>query len=188
MMSHYVEIQVLPDPEFPDPVLMGALFSKLHRALVTSEQSNIGISFPEYSLKPRKLGSTLRLHGEAATLESLMQGNWMKGLSEYTEVSAVPPVPERVQYCVFRRRQFKTNVERLRRRRMKRHGEDHDQAAVAIPSSVAQQPKLPFATMRSQSTQQRFHLFIERGDTQPEPVLGTFNYYGLSDGATVPWF
>jgi CRISPR-associated endonuclease Csy4 len=188
MMSHYVEIQVLRDPEFPVPVLMGALFSKLHRALVISEQSNIGISFPEYSLKPRRLGSTLRLNGEVATLELLMQGNWMKGLSEYTKVTAAQPIPKPVQYCVFRRHQFKTNVERLRRRRMKRHGEGHDQAAAAIPLSVAQQPELPFATVRSQSTQQRFHLFIERSEAQPEPVPGTFNYYGLSYGATVPWF
>lgn len=188
MVTHYADIQVLPDPEFPDPVLMSALFSKLHRALVTNEESGIGVSFPEYRLKPRKLGSILRLHGNAPRLESLMQGNWMKGLTEYTEVSAIDLVPERAQHCAFRRRQFKTNVERLRRRRMKRHGEDYDQAAAAIPLSVAAQPELPFATVRSQSTRQRFHLFIERGDTQPEPISGRFNYYGLSDGATVPWF
>ena len=188
MLSHYVEIQILPDPEFPAPVLMSALFSKLHRVLVNNEQSSVGISFPEYSFKPRTLGSTLRLHSEAATLESLMRARWMKGLAEYAEVNALHPVPERVQYCIFKRRQFKTNVERLRRRRMKRHGEDYEQAASAVPSSVAQQPELPFATVRSQSTQQRFNLFVERSDTLAEPIFGPFNYYGLSDTATVPWF
>lgn len=187
-MSHYVEIQVLPDPEFPDPVLMGALFSKLHRALVTSDQTKIGVSFPEYSLKPRKLGSILRLHSEAAVLESFMGGSWMKGLAEYTDASNVQPVPQQAHHCVFRRRQFKTNVERLRRRRMKRHEVDYNEAAATIPSDVIQQPNLPFATIRSQSTQQRFQLFIERDEIRTQPMSGPFNYYGLSDGATVPWF
>ena len=121
-------------------------------------------------------------------LDSFMGGSWMKGLTEYTAVSEIQSVPQEAHHCVFKRRQFKTNVERLRRRRMKRHEEDYNEAAAAIPSEVAQRPNLPFATIRSQSTQQRFQLFIEREETQSEPVSGSFNYYGLSDGTTVPWF
>ncbi len=32
-MDHYLEIRVLPDPEFSSEMLMAALFAKLHRAL-----------------------------------------------------------------------------------------------------------------------------------------------------------
>ena len=34
-MDHYLDIRLLPDPEFPAPLLMNALFTKLHRALVS---------------------------------------------------------------------------------------------------------------------------------------------------------
>ena len=32
-MDHYIEIRVLPDPEFSEEMLMSALVAKLHRAL-----------------------------------------------------------------------------------------------------------------------------------------------------------
>lgn len=32
-MDHYIEIRVLPDPEFTEEMLMAALMAKLHRAL-----------------------------------------------------------------------------------------------------------------------------------------------------------
>ena len=31
-MDHYLEIRVLPDPEFSEEMLMAALMAKLHRA------------------------------------------------------------------------------------------------------------------------------------------------------------
>lgn len=34
MMDHYIDILLLPDPEFPASMLMGALYNKLHKALV----------------------------------------------------------------------------------------------------------------------------------------------------------
>lgn len=36
-MKHYLEIQVQPDPEFPAPHLMNALFAKLHRGWWSSK-------------------------------------------------------------------------------------------------------------------------------------------------------
>jgi CRISPR-associated endonuclease Csy4 len=32
-MDHYLDIRLRPDPYFPEAMLMGALYSKLHRAL-----------------------------------------------------------------------------------------------------------------------------------------------------------
>ena len=187
-MSHYIELEVLPDPEFTPPVLMSALFSKLHRQLAHEQWTDVGVSFPGYSTAPRSLGSVLRLHSTPQRLETLMATDWLRGVSEHTATSDINPVPADAEHRVFKRRQFKTNVERLRRRRMKRHGETYEQAADAIPSKVEQTPSLPFLVLRSQSTRQRFHCFIEQSAPQTEPVPGTFNAYGLSDHATVPCF
>lgn len=35
-MDHYLDIRVLPDPEFSAQTLLEALFAKLHRALVAT--------------------------------------------------------------------------------------------------------------------------------------------------------
>jgi len=187
-MDHYLEIHLLPDPEFSAPMLMGALYSKLHRALATLQSKRIGVSFPEYSRKPKSLGSVLRIHGDEDALRHLQEMDWQKGMRDHTQASVIQPVPANAQYMVVQRRQFKTNAERLRRRRMKRKGESYEQAALAIPDSVERKPELPFLVLRSQSSGQAFHLFIDQGPSQHERVEGQFNCYGLSQQATVPSF
>ncbi|KXU91512.1 type I-F CRISPR-associated endoribonuclease Cas6/Csy4 [Caballeronia megalochromosomata] len=186
-MSHYIDITLLPDPEFSHAHLLGALVAKLHRALVGLEAEDIGISFPQYSLRPRSLGGMVRLHGDEAGLRSLMVQAWLQGMRDHVTVSETMPVPPGATYRLVQRRQFKTNAERLRRRRMRRKGETAAQAAAAIPDSVERRPDLPYAHMRSASTGQPFCLFVEQVEASSE-VLGAFNRYGLSQGATVPWF
>lgn len=187
-MDAYLEIRLLPDPEFPMSFLMGALYGKLHRALVTLESNNIGVSFPDYSQSPRGVGNRLRLHGAAPALSRLMTQGWLKGMADHIECSDIRPVPEVAQYRTVFRRQFKTSSERLRRRRMKRKGETYEQAAESIPASVERTPKLPFVQLRSKSTEQSFTLFIEQGELREQPVQAEFNTYGLSRQATIPWF
>lgn len=169
-------------------MLMGALYSKLHRALVSLETDRIGVSFPEYSLKPKGLGGILRIHGSDEHLKPLQSLEWLRGMRDHIEITTAIPVPAEAQHCCVKRCQYKTNADRLRRRRMKRKGETYQQAFEAIPDSVEQRPDLPFAVLRSQSTGQSFHLFVEQGKPQSEPVSGRFNSYGLSLGATVPIF
>jgi len=187
-MDHYLEIQLLPDPEFSAPMLMGALYSKLHRALVSLQSKRIGVSFPEYQRKPKSLGGVLRIHGDENALRHLQEMEWLKGMRDHSRVSAIQPVPAGASHIVVQRRQFKTNAERLRRRRMKRKGETHEQATQAIPDSVERKPDLPFLVLRSQSSGQAFHLFIDQGPLGSERVEGQFNCYGLSQSATVPSF
>lgn len=191
MTTHYIDIRLLPDPEFSQAHLLGALMSKLHRALVQLRASNIGVSFPQQISTPlakRSLGNVLRLHGTADALEGLMRLEWLKGMRDHVATTALAAVPAGAQHCVVRRRQFKTSAERLRRRRMQRKGETAEQAAAAIPLTVERQPKLPFLQLRSASTGQPFCLFVERGELQAQSISGLFNSYGLSQGATVPWF
>ena len=66
MTTHYIDITLQPDPEFSHTHLLGALYAKLHRALVQLEATEIGVSFPLHTNEPgrqRTLGNVLRLHG-----------------------------------------------------------------------------------------------------------------------------
>jgi CRISPR-associated endonuclease Csy4 len=188
MTTHYIDITLLPDPEFVHAHLLGALMDKLHRALAQLKANDIGISFPRYSLQPRSLGELLRLHGSPAALQRLMAQPWLQGMRDHVDVTALAPVPADVSHRTVRRQQFKTNVERMRRRRMKRKSETAGQAAAAIPDSVERSPELPYAQLRSASTGQPFCLFIAQEPEQANAIPGSFNTYGLSATATVPWF
>ena len=191
MTTHYIDITLLPDPEFSHAYLLSALVAKLHRALVQEQTTNIGVSYPQHINQPlacRTLGAVLRLHGTPEALQRLMAQDWLKGMRDHTQAAALRPVPADAQHRTVRRRQFKTNVNRLRRRRMQRKGETVEQAIAAIPNSVERRPDLPFVQLRSSSTGQPFCLCVEHGVLLPYPVPGTFNAYGLAHEATVPWF
>ena len=169
-MDHYLDIRLLPDPEFPAPILMNALFAKLHRALVAQSTTDIGISFP--GATPSHLGGVMRLHGSAARLD----------------IGAISPVPDAAGHCQVRRVQSKSSAERLRRRYLKRHPEvDEETAAQQIPNEAERRLALPYLRIKSSSSDQQFLLFIQQ---RPEvhQQTGDFNSYGLSSTATIPWF
>lgn len=188
MTTHYVDLTVVPDAETGVPPLLGALYDKLHRALVQQRLDSIGVSFPQYSVIPRNLGDTLRLHGTEPALQAFVAGDWLRGIRDHVRSTGIAPTPADAGHRVVQRRQFKSNVERQRRRRMKRKGENREQVERAIPDSAAEQPNLPYVHLRSLSTHQPFCLFIALGPLQPEPTPGSFNTYGLGIGTTIPWF
>lgn len=188
MTTHYIDIKVVPDPESGPAQLLGALYDHLHLALVQRHQDSIGVSFPEYSLSPRTLGTTLRLHGSEADLKQLLATDWLKGMRDNVRISNIAPAPADTPHRVVQRKQFKTSAERLRRRRMRRKGETAEQAQAAIPSSMEHRPELPYVHLHSRSTKQPFCLFITLGPPQAPAVPGKFSSYGLSGSTTVPWF
>lgn len=188
MTTHYIDLVVVPDAETGAAPVLGALYGRLHLALVRHRLQNVGVSFPRYSLTPRAMGNALRLHGDAATLGQLMAEDWLKGVRGHVRVGDVAPVPAGARHRVVQRRQFDTNVDRLRRRRMRRKGETAEQAAEAIPVLAENRPSLPYVHMRSLSTGQPFCLFLKLGPLRDEAVEGPFNTYGLGASATIPWF
>lgn len=191
MTTHYIDITLLPDPEFSQAHLLSALVSKLHRALVQHGAGDIGVSFPQHVSTPRQqrtLGNVLRLHGTPAALQTLMEQDWLKGMRDHITLIPLAAVPHDAAHRQVQRRQFKTNAERLRRRRMRRKGETAEQATAAIPDSVERRPHLPFVQLHSSSTGQPFCLYVEHGPLQAHPTPGSFNAYGLAQEATVPWF
>lgn len=187
-MDHYVDIDVRPDPEFAAHQLLSALYAKLHRALVAQQCSGIGVSFPGFDLQGPYLGTRLRLHGRLADLATLLQSDWLTGMRDHVVLTPPAAVPPAAQHRAVQRVQVKSNPERLRRRLMRRHGIDQDEARVRIPETVACYTDLPYVQLRSTSTGQSFRLFIDHAPLRPDPVPGDFNAYGLSQGATIPWF
>ena len=186
-MDLYMDIRLLPDPEFPPHQLMNALFSKFHRCLARLKSDNIGVSFPEADETVPKLGQVLRIHGTEASLSSLMAQSWLVGMRDHIHIGSVAAVPRVDRFQRVRRVQTKSNPDRIRRRQMKRHGWTEGEARQKIPDSVATTVKLPFLSLESKSTGHRFHLFIRHESTESSSP-GTFNAYGLSSTATVPLF
>ncbi len=187
-MDHYVDITLLPDPEFPATILMNALFAKLHRGLTDWGGRNIGVSFPEVAPGKRTLGARLRLHGSNGALQQLIGNGWTNGMRDHITIGKIASVPGGASHRVVRRVQAKSNPERLRRRLMARKAIGPEAARIAIPDSAAEMLTLPYVELTSRTTGQHFRLFIEHLPPQAEPTLGEFGAYGLSGDATVPWF
>lgn len=184
-MDHYLDITVLPDPEFVENTLMNAMFAKLHRALVDVGQGKVGVSFPNAN---KALGDCLRLHGSQFALDMLMAENWLKGLRDYTQASAVQRVPENVQHRVVKRVQVKSSVERLRRRSVSKGWLSAEEAIASIPLTNEKKSKLPFLQLKSISTGQSFKLLVQQEAVQNVAVEGSFSDYGFSNCATIPYF
>ena len=202
-MDHYVDIRLQPDAEFAPAMLMAALFTKFHKALVSGGHADLGVSFPKMevgdalqALKASRtgahsryvLGRVLRLHGASQVLHKLLATDWLSGMRDHVACSAVLAVPGGASHRVVSRVQAKSSPERLRRRQMRRHGLTAEQAQERIPDNAAEMLNLPFLTLRSQSTGQTFRLFIRLGPEQATAVPGEFGAYGLSPQTTVPWF
>jgi CRISPR-associated endonuclease Csy4 len=187
-MDHYVDINLLPDPEFSPQHLMSALYAKLHRALVAQASARIGVSFPDFDLKTPHLGKCLRLHGDNVLLTNLLSTDWLRGMLDHVSVTSPAEAPVDAKHRTVCRVQTKSNPDRLRRRLMRRHDIDALEARQRIPDDVAEFAHLPFAQMHSTSTQHTFRIFISHGPVLEKAIPGNFSTYGLSQGATVPWF
>jgi CRISPR-associated endonuclease Csy4 len=188
-MDHYLDIRLLPDPEFPIHQLMDALFAKLHRSLSQLGSDDIGISFPGTGSQTKGLGDCMRVHGTNMALQHLMAQSWLQGMRDHVSCLEILPIPETAGVQTVRRVQAKgaSDLRRLRRRRMARTGCTEAEALQAIPDAAAEQLKLPFLTVRSSSSGQTFHIFV-RQQAAAETVNGSFNAYGFSQTATLPRF
>ncbi|MBW4056557.1 MAG: type I-F CRISPR-associated endoribonuclease Cas6/Csy4 [Proteobacteria bacterium] len=184
-MGHYIDIKILPDTEFSPSLLMNALFAKFHRALVEAGHGEVGVSFPQAQ---KTLGDTARLHGSQGALERLMAIGWLKGLTDYTHVTAITVVPGNCKHRVVKRVQAKSSVERMYRRSVKKGWLTAEEAEARMNAGKEQQLKLPFVQLKSNSSGQAFRLFIQHGKLLDASVKGNFSAYGLSDTATIPWF
>lgn len=183
-MDHYLDIRVLPDPEFGQVELLNALYAKLHRVLPSLTQGRVGVSFPNHK---KTLGECLRLHGTLADLLNLIEANWLQGMRDYIRLGELTPVPAGASHRTVRRVQAKS-ANNKRRRSVAKGWLSEEEALTRIPDNQQKVMTLPYAEMHSLSTGSRMRLYIEHGSLVSEPVSGTFNAYGLSATTTIPWF
>lgn len=187
-MDHYLDLKLLPDPEFPATQLMSALLAKLHRGLHDLRRSDVGISFPDVDTAGYGLGSRLRLHGSTEALDRLITLKWLSGMHDHLHISELKPIPAQVRWRCVSRVQVDSNPERARRRLIKRHGISEEEARQRIPDNAGKRSSLPFVSVRSATNGHNFRLFIRHGTLRDQPVAGDFGAYGLSSTATIPWF
>jgi CRISPR-associated endonuclease Csy4 len=188
-MDHYMEIRLLPDPEFPVHQLMNALFAKLHRTLVEQGSTDIGVSFPSAGTQAKGMGDRMRMHGSETALRRCMAQDWLKGLRDHAHCSDILTVPEGCSHQTVRRVQALggSDLRRLRKRLIARTGCSVEEAAEQVPDTAAERLTLPFLTLRSASTGQQFRLFVSQSFASHQHD-GEFNTYGFSRSATLPCF
>ncbi|MDN2660669.1 type I-F CRISPR-associated endoribonuclease Cas6/Csy4 [Neptunomonas sp. CHC150] len=183
-MDSYIDIQLKPDSEMREAELSSKVFTKFHKALVTLNSNNIGISFPKVHTK---LGRLFRIHSQASALHDLQDLEWLGALSGYCQFSAVSAVPEQVQYRVVSVK--RSNLSKAKLKRLIARGSiDKEGEKRYKVKMLSQGFDNPYLDLFSGSTGQVHRKFFEFGELQPNPTSGKFDSYGLSTTATVPWF
>lgn len=183
-MDHYIDILLKPDLEIRESHLMSLVYTKFHKILVQLKAEQIGVSFPDYKIK---LGRLLRLHGSEVNLKQLESIDWLGGILGYCEVSHIKLVPADVKYRTVSR--IRPTMSQSKLSRLKRRGSmtpDKEKAYKANMFSVLLTN--PYLDMDSGSTGQRHRRFIHFGSLIDKSITGTFDSFGLSKNATIPWF
>lgn len=204
-MKFYQEITLIDQAEISPYFIWSKLYTQLHIALAEikddSDKVGIGASFPQYIFEEKvenqkariNLGNKLRLFAESeADLKKLDIRKWLERLEDYVHITSIREVPSDIKgYAIYKRKQVKTNAQRLARHRVKRGDIGFDEA-LARYSNLVTTTNFPYIEMKSLSTsdqqsEKRFKLFIEK---QPAEKTETqvFSTYGLSSVSSVPEF
>ncbi len=183
-MNYYIDIQIQPDAEMRENVLLNKVYTKFHKALFTLQSNDIGVSFPEYRMT---LGRTLRIHATKNRLTQLQQLNWIGGLSGYCKVSAIQAIPDKVTYRTVSR--IQTTMSSAKLQRLIKRG--------TIAESNIKQYKAKiftrgldnaFLEIESTSNGYKHRRYIKFGELTETPTIGQFDSFGLSKEATIPYF
>ena len=200
-MNYYIEVTLMENDQFSPYELWSQLYPQLHLALVEAKNAdnkvNIGFSFPQYRFHQDKgvgfIGTKLRLFAESeADLKKLDIRRWLERLEDYVHVTSIREVPNDIKnYAIYKRKQVKTNAQRLARHRVKRGDIGFDEA-LARYSNVVTITNMPYIEMKSLSTsdqqsEKRFKLFIEKQSAEKSETQ-VFSTYGLSSVSSVPEF
>jgi len=192
-MNHYQDITLLPDADIGLHFVWEKVYRQIHLGLVEMQDSNgklpIGIALPGYNADKHQLGNKLRLLAETeAQLASFNAQQWLSRLSDYVHLTGIREVPSRIQsYASYYRIQPKSSNARLARRKAKRENSSVEEALEALEKFPEQRTDAPYVRIKSQSSGERFRLFIGCVEVS-EPVNQGFNAYGLSRQSSVPVF
>ncbi len=196
-MKYYQDITLIPDAETHIGFIWHKVFQQIHIALADNKlpdgSSAIAVSFPEYKKTGFPLGGKLRLF--APTEEQLKQldvEKWLSRLQDYSHVKPIHSVPEVSEYACFRRKAVKSPEKKAELLAKHLQKPLEDVVHYRKEQGLLKACDLPYIQMESQKKtttgqKNRFRLFIEQTFSE-YPVSGTFDCYGLSKTATIPWF
>ena len=196
-MKYYQDITLLPDAETHIGFIWHKVYQQIHIALADNKHpdgsSAIAVSFPEYKKTKFPLGSKLRLFAPTESqLIELDAEKWLFRLKDYTHVKPIRSVPEISKYACFRRKAVKSPEKKAEL--LAQHLQKPLDVVIRYrkENGLLKACDLPYIHMESQKKTEtgqknRFRLFIEQTLSE-QYVSGTFDFYGLSKTATVPWF
>lgn len=197
-MKFYQDITLIPDADVNLGFIWHKVFLQIHIGLADNKLPNgtsaIAVAFPEYQKTPYPMGSRLRLLAKTEQqLQKFDAEKWLVKLRDYTHVKPIRPVPINVkQFVCFKRKPVKSAEKRAKR--LAEHLQKNVDEVIKYrkQNKLFNECKLPFIYLESQKETERgeknrFRLFIKQSPSK-EPILGTFDCYGLSKKATVPWF
>ena len=215
-MNYYQDITLIFNAEINLGYIWQKVFQQVHIALVQNgyeyvrkekdgvetilRGSKIAVSFPCYADNAYPLGNKLRLLAqEQVLLEKLGIEKWLCRLLDYVKIDSIEAVPSSVSYAGFRQKRVKgekrleLSLQKKAKHLADKFGKDFNSTLQDLKKKhVFNEEKLPYIKVESQSSatadrKPRFKLFIEKIELA-DPQQGTFDCYGLSKTATVPWF
>ncbi len=137
-MKHYLEITLIDNSNMGFYELWGKCYTQLHLALVEMQDQQgripMGVSFPEYQYEPTRgsyLGSKLRIFAEnEAAFQQLDLTKWFSCLIDHIHCTDICEILHNrvTKYAQYRRQHIKGSLEKLARRRAKRHEISLDEA------------------------------------------------------------
>ncbi|MDF1876899.1 type I-F CRISPR-associated endoribonuclease Cas6/Csy4 [Sulfurimonas sp. SAG-AH-194-L11] len=183
-MNYFIDIKLMSSKEIQENILLNQLYTNFHKRLYDLKADNIGVSFPRYKLK---LGDVFRIHGEQKDLECLQKQNWLGELSKFCLVNIITEIPNNTQYRIVSRVQ--TTMSQSKLRRLIKRGTIKEEEIKGYKAKLFQKSlDNPFVELRSMSNGERHRRFINFSTLVNNQVTGTFDTFGLSKKATVPWF
>lgn len=184
-MDHYIDVTIKPDAEMRENVLLNKVYTKLHKALCTLQSTDLGISFPKYSVK---LGKVLRIHGTNKRLTELQDLNWIGGLVGYCDKLYIRAIPEDgISYRTVSRKQANMTAAKLRRL-IKRGSIPESDAKKYKAKMFSKSLDNPYLELQSGSNGHKHRRYLSFGRLINKLKNGHFDQFGLSKDATIPWF
>ena len=183
-MNHYIDITIKPDSEMRISFLLNKVFTNLHRLLSRINSTQIGLSFPKYTVT---LGDVIRIHGTKESLNEIQGRDWIGGLLQYCHITNVLTVPTSARYRTVSRKQ--ANMSHAKLNRLLARGTIAPDQAQAYKAKMFQNGlSNPFLELESASNGHRHRRYLSFGDITDHPTLGTFDQFGLSKHGSIPWF
>lgn len=195
-MKYYLDIKLLASEEITFGLLWRKLYQNMHEALVYVKKDigaseKVAFSFPAYGTEVFPMGDILRVFSTSKdVLKNLTNSNKLSVLVDYLDFGEISETLSNVKHVHFIRHKPKlTYIERVKKQ-AKRHNVSIEESFEHFKNSRYSTDKifcLPYVILDSGDTQQTYSIFIEKSE-EIEEVRGTFDTFGLSKTATVPWF